>query len=121
MPNIYIYEVECLVPSEVVGKWDEWIPKHIQQILNLEQGLFIKATFNKVTQNIEGLPADHSQYVIQYHTDSQEKIDRYIKEHAPKLKQGTTDVFGDKLKTKRKIYKVDQEFFPQSGQFGYVF
>eukprot|EP01133_Synstelium_polycarpum_P015466 gene15466-18353_t len=100
----YIYEVTATINSEIADKWAEWIVKHVKLIVGLEDGaLFKKGTINKVERLLDPNADDSTiQYVMQYHIESLEALDRYIKEHAPKLRQEPIDLFGNNLKTSRR-------------------
>ena len=84
MPNsMILYNVTVGIDQSVEEDWLEWMTKnHIPEVMGT--GCFEEYKLFKVLSQQEG---DNSSYSIQYFTDSIERINEYIQNHAPKLQQ----------------------------------
>lgn len=84
MPNsMILYNVTVGIDQSVEEDWLDWMKTtHIPEVM--ETGCFVDHKLFKVLSQQEG---DNPSYSIQYFTDSIEKINHYIQNHAPKLQQ----------------------------------
>ena len=100
--NVIIYEVNLELDPEIVTDFDEWLDGHILQMLQFE-GFNSAKKFN----SIEG-----KQYflTVQYKIESQEDLDRYLRNHAYKMRQEGIQKFQDKFKTHRRIMKIIKSY-----------
>ncbi|GAM28602.1 hypothetical protein SAMD00019534_117780 [Acytostelium subglobosum LB1] len=121
-----IYEVTAFINSDMAEKWGSWIPKHVNEIVSLENGaLFTKGVIHKLDRDLP--PATPTEgvttFVIHYYATSQEALDKYLNVYGPQLRQDAINQFGTGLKTSRRVYTAIQEIdaLPQTKTFGYVF
>ncbi|WP_438965135.1 DUF4286 family protein [Flavobacterium sp.] len=101
-----IYNITINIDLSVHDKWLLWMKnKHISDVL--ATGLFKNARFVKVlVQEEEG-----ATYSVQFFVDSRDKLNEYYKNHAPKLRQESLELFGDKMLAFRTELEVLDEYF----------
>lgn len=101
-----IYNVTVNIDDSVHDKWLLWMTeKHIPEVL--ATGKFVKATFVKVliVEEMGG-----STYSTQYFAEDSKKVEAYLAEDAPKLRQEGISLFGDKMLAFRTELEVLKEF-----------
>lgn len=88
-----IYNVTTTVSESIHEQWLTWIQEqHIPDVL--ATGKFTSARLVKVlVENVN----DEITYAVQYTTDSKEKLEKYYKEDAPRLRNEAIRLFADKL------------------------
>lgn len=102
-----IYNVTLSIDQSIHEQWLRWMQnKHINDVLATK--LFSKARLLKVL--IEE-PMGGITYSVQYFTESQEKLEEYYANHAPKLRQEGLELFGDKMLAFRTELEVISEYF----------
>ncbi|HLA54827.1 MAG TPA: DUF4286 family protein [Flavobacterium sp.] len=86
-----IYNVTSNIHPDVHEEWLDWMQHtHIPEVI--ATGKFSKARLVKV------LVEDHGfTYSVQFYTDSKATLDKYYEEDAPRLRQATANMFGDKV------------------------
>ena len=87
------YNVTINIHESVHNQWIKWMQeKHIQDVL--ATGKFSGARMVKVLveEDMGG-----TTYSIQYTTDSEETLQRYYDEDAPRLREEGLRLFGDKM------------------------
>ncbi|MBV9242335.1 MAG: DUF4286 family protein [Acidobacteria bacterium] len=90
-----IYEVTAVVAEERTAEWETYMAdEHIPDVL--ATGYFAAAFFAK-----EG-----NTYTIAYHVDTPEDIDRYLAEHATRLRADVVQRFGDSVQTSRRVLEI---------------
>jgi phosphoribosylamine-glycine ligase len=100
-----IYNVTINIHESVHDKWMKWMQeKHISDML--ATGKFTSARMVKVLidEEMGGIT-----YSIQYHTDSQETLQEYYNNDAPRLREEATTLFGDKMLAFRTELEVISE------------
>lgn len=93
-----IYEVNIKIPSQIKDDYLSWLKHHIDEILQIDG--FLSASFFE-DESHEG----YLQYCVQYQVLSQEKLDHYLKDFAPKMRSDGVQKFGTKVKITRRILK----------------
>ena len=74
-----LYNVTIGIDKEIESEWVDWMKaEHIPEILNTK--IFIHHKFYKVLSHDDETSVS---YCIQYFTDSIEKFNLYLKDHAP--------------------------------------
>ena len=109
---MYIYNVTTNVDESIFEKWLNWMKqKHIPEML--ETGKFSSAKMCKVMvqEEMGGVT-----YAVQYATESLETLEAYYKEDAPKLREESMQMFGDKIVSFRTELKVITEQFSMSAK-----
>ena len=88
-----IYNVTTTVSESIHEQWLTWIQEqHIPDVL--ATGKFTSARLVRVLVENEN---DEITYAVQYTTDSKEKLEKYYKEDAPRLRNEAIRLFADKL------------------------
>jgi len=96
--NSVIYEVNIRMQKDIVELYNQWVVNHMKQLLEIDG--FITATYRKVEDSSE---ENFERYSALYILESREKLDNYIKNLAPKMRQDAIDRFGDKFTVERRI------------------
>ncbi|PWA05199.1 DUF4286 family protein [Flavobacterium psychrotolerans] len=87
-----IYNVTTNIHESAHDQWLTWMQeKHIPEVL--ATGKFTSARMVRVLieEEMGGIT-----YAVQYTTDSKEKLEKYYQEDAPRLREKTMQLFGDK-------------------------
>lgn len=92
-----IYEVTLEIAPALKAAYAQWLPGHIQEVL--ATGCFTHARRFEV-ERTEGEPL---RWCTHYLAADRASIDRYLKEHAPRLRQHGLDLFGADFKPSRRI------------------
>jgi phosphoribosylamine-glycine ligase len=88
-----LYNVTINIHESVHDQWMKWMQeKHILDML--ATGKFSSARMVKVLIEEE---MGGTTYSIQYSTDSQETLQEYYNNDAPRLREEATHLFGDKM------------------------
>jgi len=100
-----IYNVTINVEDSIHYDWLFWIKPHIKEVL--ATGKFISAKMTKVLvqEEMEG-----TNYSIQYTAKSNEDLQAYYKEDAPKLREAGIAQFGSKMLAFRTELLIIEEF-----------
>ncbi|OXA80911.1 hypothetical protein B0A58_02030 [Flavobacterium branchiophilum NBRC 15030 = ATCC 35035] len=88
-----IYNVTINIQESVHDQWLQWMHNiHIPEML--ATGKFLSARLVKVLieEDMGGIT-----YSVQYTTDSKNTLERYYLEDAPKLREASLKLFGDKM------------------------
>jgi hypothetical protein len=106
---VLIYEVNLEVDADIRSAFAEWLPGHIQQILQLEG--FRKARWFSRNPADEGL-SDTSKtlWTIHYEIDQRKNLDDYLIHHAARMRQDAIDRFSDRFKASRRILNFEASF-----------
>jgi hypothetical protein len=96
--NSVIYEVNIRMQKDIVDSYNQWVVIHMKQLLEIDG--FLSATYRKVEDVSE---ENFERYSAIYVLESREKLDNYIKNMAPKMRQDAIDRFGDKFTVDRRI------------------
>lgn len=89
-----LYEVNIELEKQIEGKFLSWLKDHITEVC--QAGGFISAQIFRVADK-------ESCFSIHYLIENRDKLEIYLKNHAPKLRQKGIDQFGDKFKANRRI------------------
>lgn len=88
-----IYNVTINIHESVHDKWMDWMQhKHISDVL--ATGKFTSARMVKVLVDEE---MGGTTYSVQFCADNREQLDRYYAEDAPRLREESARLFGDKM------------------------
>ena len=97
-----IYEVNIELNPEIVNEYDEWLDGHIEQMLQFEG--FISA------QKLNSIEGEQYFLTVQYNVNSQEDLDRYLRNHAEKMRNDGIKIFKDNFKAYRRIMNVIKSY-----------
>jgi len=95
-----LYNVTLHVEEEIKNDWLEWMEKvHLPEVM--ATGKFVSFALYKI-QNHE--PEDRTNnYTVQYHANSIEDYEDYVKNYGPGLKKKTMERYGSKVIAFRTI------------------
>ncbi|HEX2667306.1 MAG TPA: DUF4286 family protein [Gammaproteobacteria bacterium] len=99
--NPLVYEVTLDIESGAAPEFDPWLKQHVREMLALPG--FRDARILKP----EGAEAGAERRVVQYTLGSRAELDRYLDEHAPRMRAEGTQRFGEKLKASRRVFDLD--------------
>lgn len=106
MSVLYIVNVE--VDREVVEDWRQWMSDvHIPEML--ETGHFHDAM---LTIDTEQHSAQRVALTCIYNAKSQEALDHYTRDHAPRLRQDHMQRYAGRVSASRQILSVQRMFTP---------
>jgi hypothetical protein len=97
-----IYNVTIKIDWSIADVWVDWMQDiHIPEVIGT--GCFVKHQFVKLlgTDEQEG-----PTYATQYYAETEAKLDDYIHNYAPALRQQTIDKWGDKFIAFRTLMEV---------------
>ena len=101
---MFIYSITTKVDNSVVDDWMKWQrEEHIPDIM--ATGLFSDHKFFRLLNQDD---SGGSTFVIQYHTNSKENYERYIREHAPGLRDKAFKIWGDRFIAFRSLLQSVQ-------------
>jgi len=87
-----VYNVTINVEKEVENQWVAWMKeKHIPDIL--ATGFFDDYKMLRLLNETEN---EGETYAVQYFTDSLDKLEQYMVEHAPRLREAHLEKFQNK-------------------------
>ena len=94
-----IYEVTAIVDDDRTAEFEKYMSsEHIPDVL--ATGCFAAAFFAK-----EG-----TRYTIGYHVDTPADLQRYLDNHAAKLRDDVIQRFGDSVQTSRRVLDIVKLF-----------
>ncbi|HEX2549250.1 MAG TPA: DUF4286 family protein [Gammaproteobacteria bacterium] len=99
------YEVNLELNNTIYEAFLEWLPNHIEEILNLE--CFKNAAI--FTESSAGSDA-FRKITVHYELSSMENLQNYFDNHAAAMREKTLQKFGDQFKVSRRVLKLSQTF-----------
>ncbi|AVP95861.1 DUF4286 domain-containing protein [Ahniella affigens] len=91
-----VYEVRVVIEPEIEPAYRAWLTPHIQEIINLPG-------FTGADLYTEADPSGNPCFVMHYHAQNQESLDRYFAEHAPRLRADGIAHFGNRFSATRRV------------------
>ena len=94
------YEVRLEVDESIVGEVDVWLREHVVEMLRLPG-------FNSA-EILDDAPLpvptdDKVRRTVQYQVESRDALTRYLREHAPKMREAGVKRFGDRMSATRRV------------------
>ena len=105
MSKPLVYEVTLDISADAAPEFDRWLAEHVRAMLALPG--FSDARILNPAEAEGGAPGTVRR-VVQYTMAGRAALDRYIAEHAPRMRAEGVERFGDRLKTSRRVLDVDQ-------------
>ncbi len=100
-----LYNVTVSIDPEIANEWLAWMRStHIPDVM--ATGHFIESRISRVHGEEEGGVT----YAITYVSPSQESLETYQKEHAPRLQNDHTAKYAGKFAAFRTLLTVEEEF-----------
>ena len=94
------YEVTASVDPDLVPAYEEYMrTRHIPDLL--ATGCFIGASFSR---------AEGSRYRMRYEAPDQAALDRYVADHAPRLREHVHLVFPSGIRLERETWTVLEQW-----------
>jgi hypothetical protein len=106
MNKSLVYEVTLEVSAGIAPEFDHWLAEHVREMLTLPG--FLDARILSPEDPEAGAGQGTVRRVVQYTLGGRAELERYIAEHAPRMRADGVKRFGDKLKTSRRVLDVDQ-------------
>jgi hypothetical protein len=98
---MYIYNVTVNLEDSIKDEWVKWMrEKHIPAVI--ETGCFHSHRMCKLF----GVDDEGATYAIQYFFNTMEELNRYQKEHAPRLQNEHKEKFGEKALAFRTLMEI---------------
>lgn len=104
MSKALVYEVTLDIGADAAPEFDAWLAEHVREMLALPG--FRDARI--LTPENPDAAAASVRRVVQYTMAGRAELDRYIAEHAPRMRADGATRFGESLKTSRRVLDVDQ-------------
>ena len=99
---MFVYNISQKVNQAILNEWLIWQKEiHIPEIMST--GLFRDFKFYKLLDQDD---SNGSTYIIQYFVENKENYERYIKMHAPGLREQATKKWGDGFVAFRSLMQV---------------
>lgn len=98
-----VYEARIVVDEAVVPDYREWIGPHVREILAIPG-------FSHAELHVEDDPGHGTTFVTRFHLDSRATLERYLVEHAPRLRAETAVRFGDRIRGTRRVTELVESF-----------
>ena len=107
MNKALVYEVTLDVGADVAPEFDVWLAEHVRGMLALPGFRDARILTPENPHAAPGMSASVRR-VVQYTMAGRAELDRYLTEHAPRMRADGSKRFGEKLKTSRRVLDVDQ-------------
>lgn len=105
-----IYEVNLQIKSQIYTAYLNWLGAHIQEVL-VNPG-FVKAEVFETPDafaQMSGEQEPTQNLVVQYSVESQQALDLYLTQHAPRMRAQAVTLFDNQFSAMRRIlYKKSQ-------------
>ncbi len=101
-----LYEVTLDVEAEVAGAFAEWLAGHIDEMLDLP-GFRSAAWWREASPDAP--PATDpgaTRWVVQYRLADRAALDVYLRDHAPRMRQGGIDRFDGRFTATRRVLEL---------------
>ncbi|MBT8141806.1 MAG: DUF4286 family protein [Gammaproteobacteria bacterium] len=97
-----IYEVTLTIDVEVIDEFDEWLQKHVEEMLAIPG--FVSASISVVDNQDE----NNRQRCVQYRLSDQAALDSYIDKDAERMRAQGLEKFGEKISAQRRVLTIAQ-------------
>ena len=98
-----VYEVNLFIEPEAAEEIATWLPGHIRDVLAIDG--FVGATWYQLD------PEDGRQrFTVHYHLTDAPSLQRYVDEHAERLRQEGLDRFSDRFTATRRVLYERRQF-----------
>lgn len=107
MSKALVYEVTLDIGADAAPEFDAWLAEHVREMLALPGFRDARILNPDNPDAAPGAPASVRR-VVQYTMAGRAELDRYLTEHAPRMRADGSTRFGEKLKSSRRVLDVDQ-------------
>jgi heme-degrading monooxygenase HmoA len=98
-----VYEVRASVETGIAQAYREWLAPHIREILGIPG-------FASAELLVEDTDEGRTVYTVRYHLDSRAALERYLRDHAPRLREEGKARFGERFNATRRVSELVQVF-----------
>ena len=98
-----VYEVRASVEAAIAADYCVWLQPHIREILGIPG-------FEQAELLIEDSDDGRVTYSVRYHLDSRAALERYLRDHAPRLRAEASGRFGERFCATRRVSELVQVF-----------
>ncbi|HAU0227379.1 TPA: DUF4286 family protein [Legionella pneumophila] len=99
-----IYEVNLSIDNEIFKDYKTWLNEHIQEMLQFDG--FVNATILRQAMDA-GKPDNQTHLTVQYQVESNEDLQTYFTEHAPKMRGDGVKRFEGRFSATRRTFEVE--------------
>jgi hypothetical protein len=99
-----IYEVSLWPDPAIASDFDAWLEHHVQEMLGLPG--FLGATIHRAE---EDPPGDGVLRTVRYRLQDRAALDRYLQEHAERMRADGTRRFGNRFRVSRRILDAGRD------------
>ena len=103
-PETVIYEVNLEADAAIEAPFDTWLRDHVADMLQLPGFLSAEVLVDA------SAPSGRVRRTVQYRLRGQPDLDRYLREHAPRMRQHGIALFGDRFTAERRTLAHREEF-----------
>jgi len=105
-----IYEVNIEIAPEIQVRYERWLKRHIEEILQIQGFLRAEVWYQQapLTDGWIGL-------VIHYVLDSEANLAAYLEHHAPRLRQDAENHFSGRFRSHRRVLVNRQKLNAPNG------
>ncbi|MGH8495446.1 MAG: DUF4286 family protein [Gammaproteobacteria bacterium] len=100
-PTELIYEVTLDIEPAIEAEFDEWLERHVAEMLELPGFERAELETEAASDNASGL-----RRTVRYAMRDRDALDDYLKQHADRMRQAGTDRFGGRFKATRRILEL---------------
>ena len=97
-----IYEVNIRIQKEVEEKFLEWLKAHANSMLQF-QGFASADIYRRNPEDESLTDFNHSYITVQYHVSEKIHLEKYLQEHACKMREEAHLNFGDFYEAHRRV------------------
>jgi hypothetical protein len=99
-----VYEVNLEADAAIEAPFDTWLRDHVADMLQLPGFLSAEVLVDGAA------PPGRLRRTVQYRLRSQADLDRYLREHAPRMREHGFALFGDRFTAERRTLVHREEF-----------
>lgn len=98
-----VYEVRIVVEPAIEAEYRAWLEAHIREILAIPG-------FTGAELLAEDDGGGKPVWTTRYHLEGRDALERYLREHAPRLRADGIARFGDRFQATRRVSELVREF-----------
>jgi hypothetical protein len=100
---VIVYEVRIVLDPAIADAYRAWLEAHIREILAIPG-------FNRAELLAEDDEGGHPVWTTRYHLEHREALERYLRDHAPRLRAEGVARFGGRFEATRRVSELVREF-----------
>jgi antibiotic biosynthesis monooxygenase (ABM) superfamily enzyme len=100
---VIVYEVRIVLDPAIAEEYRAWLETHIREILAIPG-------FSGAELLAEDDEGERPVWTTRYHLEGREALERYLRDHAPRLRAEGTTRFGGRFQATRRVSELVREF-----------